>query len=75
MSRQKPEKGELIWAETFLFAIVCAPKGTPKENVIAFASQHHPGTSAGWVLIDEEGKQNPVQCPDFEDREHWQFNC
>lgn len=76
MSRQNPEPQELIWAESFLRAIVCAPKGTPKEEIILFARSHIPGTSAGWVL-SENDKEEPLimQCPDFENREHWIFEC
>lgn len=73
MSRVNPEKDELVWAESFLYAIVCAPKGTEKEKVEQFAGMQICRTSAGWVLV-EEGT-NPTQCPDFEDREHWIFNC
>lgn len=76
MSNQNPEPTELIWAEGFLQAIVCAPKGTSKEKIIAFARSHISGTSAGWVMSEnDKGEPLILQCPDFENREHWIFEC
>lgn len=76
MSNQNPEPTELIWAEGCLQAIVCAPKGTPKEEIIAFACRHVSGTSAGWIISkDDKGEPLIMQCPEFENREHWIFEC
>ena len=76
MSRQNPNPSELIWAEFTLKAIVCAPKGTPEEEVIAFARSHTSGTRAGWVLkYNNEGEPFIMKCPDFDNREHWVFEC
>ena len=76
MSRQHPEATELIWAENFLQAIVCAPKGTSKEEIIAFARSHISGTSAGWVMSkNDKGELLIMQCPAFINREHWVFEC
>lgn len=76
MSRQNPNPSELIWAEFAFKAIVCAPKCTPKEEVIAFARSHISGTRAGWLLQEnDEGEPLIMQCPDFDNREHWVFEC
>lgn len=56
--------------------MVCAPQGTSKDKVISFAQSHISGTSAGWVLSEnDEGEPLIMQCPDFENREYWVFEC
>lgn len=47
MSRQNPEGIEFMWSENLFHAIVCAPKGASKDEVIAFAKSHISGTSTG----------------------------
>ena len=74
MSRQNPEGIEFMWSESLFHAIVCAPKGTSKDEVIAFAKSHISGTSTGWILREtDKGEPLIMQCPDFENREHWSF--
>ncbi len=63
--------GEFHWAEQFLFAIMCVPKGTIREKVLEESRKHISGTVNGWILmsdedVEKEGLTQPAQCPDFD---------
>ena len=61
---------------------VCAVKGTTDEEILNVCNRENPsGTTNGWgtVLREVDGHHGenplPVQCSDFEDREHLIIFC
>lgn len=72
---------EIIYTESLLNLIACAPKELSKEEVVSSTRAHNPcGTLAGWVLsedgFEDEGGKNPCKCLEMPDeRLHYLFAC
>lgn len=58
---------------------VCAPEGTPREEIEREANRQFPtGISSRWEIADEPfatGEPNPSPCNSSEGRQHWLLEC
>lgn len=70
----KTESRLIRTRESLLNAQFCAPKELTRAQVQEDIDQYHPaGTTGGWRI--EERSDNPVDCADDGQRQHWVCVC
>lgn len=60
--------------ETLFNKIFCAPKSMTREEVQRDIDRfHYSGTRNGWQLVEQS--DNPIQCEEDKDKQHWLCVC
>jgi len=77
VSNRGMEKIE-IYSNGIVHCSVCAPKGMKRSILTREVNLQNPTGVSPWRISKEsfaDGKKNPNQCEDHEDRQHYLFVC
>lgn len=72
MDRIITTRGVLGFAQMQL----CAVEDVSIGELITFANKDNPsGTDQGWVQVELDNKQAPIQCEKYPERKHYILTC